>query len=783
MKRASDLVFFLSGAAALVYEAIWARLLTRALGHQASATALILAVFMAGLGLGAWLAAPAARASQRPRSLFARLELFIGAWAIASPWILRAIDPVDGFALRAGVCMAALLPPTIAMGATFPVMGRLTIQSVASSGRETGGFYGANTLGACAGALLGTGVFMPLLGLNMGLSGAALFSFAAACLALRLPALEPDRPRPAAPPKLGWDAFLIVPFCLGLSSLALEVVLTRLLVTVTGASVYAFAIVLCVFLLGIGLGSRQAMSWLARPSSGARVLALVAAAIPALALGGALVLRWQLGEPDLFASLGNRLPSGVSPLRLWLSHAVLAALALLPPAVAFGAALPACVATQMDAHRDAAPEAVLGRTYAANTLGALCGSLAAGFALLPAFGLRGAYLACLLPCLVGWAFVPRRPFGTGALLAALAAAFGAWLWIPARAARESVVLHHEAGLYEMVAVEETTEDDGRKVRSIRLNGKVEASTAPVDVRLQRLLAHIPGLLHGSARRALCIGTGTGMTAGALLDFPSIESVDVFEIEPAIPRGTRLFADWNNQLVGHPRVTFHFADGRHLLFRSNEKWDLITADPLHVWSRGSSDLYTLEYYREMARHLAPGGIASQWIGLYELSLLDVQTVVATWCAAFPHARAYLTAYDFALVGSNDPLPENLHQVELPERVRAALAPVGIHSASEIAALLVGESADLREFSAGVPPMRDERPILEFRAPLSFRTGYSIEALRWCARPEFVERLPPSAQARGREVRQLLREFLERLPQGWSAAAMRYGRELLALGPLE
>jgi spermidine synthase len=779
--RRSDLVFFLSGTAALVYETIWARLLARVLGHQASATAVILAVFMAGLGFGAWSWSERARSAARPQALFARLEAFIGVWAAASPWILAAITPVDGFGLRALVCAGALLPPTIAMGATFPVMGRLTVTARAAAGRETSGFYGANTLGAGVGVLLGAGLFMPLFGLGPGLAAASVLSFAAALLALTLEA--PGLPAAGETVLQGrgrLDPFLLVPLCLGCSSLALEVVLTRLLVTVTGASVYAFAIVLAVFLLGIGLGSRQAMTWLAQPGRGFHVAAACAAAIPILALVGALILRWHLGEADLFASLGNRLPAGAGPLKLWLSHALLAALVLLPPAVAFGVALPACVDVALERTSKAPAERVLGRVYAANTLGALLGSLGAGFFLMPAFSLRGAFHAALLPCFVALAGVPKRKFGWG--LAALLGAAGAALLLRPQPAGDDArprILHHRAGLYEMVAVEETTEADGRAVRSFRLNGKVEASTAPVDVRLQRLLGHIPGLLHGSPTRALCIGTGTGMTAGALLDLPTVESVDVFEIEPAVPDGTRWFADWNNGLVGHPKVRFHFSDGRHLLFRSDERWDLITADPLHVWSRGSSDLYTLEYYRRMASRLTPGGLASQWIGLYELSLRDVQIVVSTWCAAFPHARAYLTAYDFALIGSNEPFRTDWLEKELPPAVRAALAGAGVHSAAEVEALLVGETADLRELCAGVDPMRDARPILEFRAPLSFHAGYSVEALRWCARASFVERLPAASRPRAREVRALLLGFLDRLPAGWSAAAGWYGRELLAL----
>jgi spermidine synthase len=477
------------------------------------------------------------------------------------------------------------------------------------------------------------------------------------------------------------------------------------------------------------------------------------------------------------------MPSGTGTFRLWLSHALFAALSLMPPAVAFGMALPAAVQVAAARAPGASVETTLGRVYAANTLGSLLGALGAGFLVLPMLGLRLGFAVALVPCLLAALLVPRRP--TGRLLAGAAAAglLGLLVLRPAARAGGADLLFHTAGLYEMIAVEESIEADGTPVRSIRLNGKVEASTAAVDVRLQRLLGHIPGLLHGNVRKGLTIGTGTGMTAGSQLDLPELESLTLYEIEPKIPQGTRWFAEWNNDLLDDPRLTIVFGDGRHSLQRSEERFDLITADPLHVWSKGSSDLYTLEYYRSMAEHLAPGGYASQWIGLYELSTKDVQTVMSTWAAAFPHVAAYLTAYDLALVASNEPMTRDLSQVELPQAVARNLAPCGIHSGAELAALQVADDADFRAYCAAVPPMRDDLPILEFRAPFSFLTGYSTEVLEWCARGEFVERLPPASRERAREVRELLGDFLEALPHGLSAAGAEYGRALLSLPPLE
>jgi spermidine synthase len=776
----SDLVFFLSGAAALAYEVLWARLLSRLLGGDAEGAALVLALFMTGLGAGAVAFAARAATTRRPRAWFAGVELAVAAWAVLSPWMLSLAGAEAGLTARLGVAALAVLPASIGMGATFPLMGRLAIAERDAAGRSTAAFYGANTLGACAGALLAPALLLPWLGLQRGLAGAALLDVLAALLVWglpppRSPATEPDRgvllgPRLALPPLL-----------LGFSSLALEVIATRLLVSVTGSTVYAFAIVLAVFLLGIGLGSRQAAVSLARASAPSKVLARCAAFAPALALLGLLLLRWQLGERDLFGILANRQPAGANTWKLWASHALLAALALLPVTLAFGMALPAAVAVALQERPGSRTEDVLGGVYLANTAGALMGSLVAGFLLLPATGPRLGLALALAPALVAVPWVPRARaslLGTGLLLAA---ALGWPALAPSDQPGAAMQLALLPGRNATVSVEETVEADGARVRSLRVNGKVEATTAPVDMRLQRLLGAIPGVLHGEVRSALVIGLGTGMTAGSLLDLPTLERLDVYEIEAGIPRAARLFSRWNRGLLDDPRVRVTLADGRLELERTSRRFDLITADPLHPATRGSSDLFSLEHFRSMAAHLAPGGVASQWLPLYELSTLDVRTVLSTWTRAFPHTSAWLTAYDLALVGSNDPLPPDRLPDRLPDAVADSLGEVGVHTAAGLQALLVGRDADLRALAAGVQPMTLDRPVLELRAPFSYLSGYSTEVLGWAARPGFSATLPEACRERAEAVRTLLAQFLEDLPGGWSAAAAAYGRALLALPP--
>lgn len=793
--RKSDLVFFLSGAAALSYEVVWARLLARVLGSDASAAGIVIAVFMGGLGLGARLGARRAASVERPVRAFAALLGAIALWAALSPWILRILEPIDGTLARMLVAALALVPPTLAMGATFPLMARLSIRTRAEATSETSAFYGANTLGAAAGTLLCAFVLMPALGLSGALVASAVLDLAAAGLALAWLRDGPAAPEPARIERALWrDPLLVAALVFGLSGLAVEVLALRLLVTVTGASVYAFALVLAVFLLGIGLGARQQSERKhERPPHDGEVEATARRArdvafwcgvwAPLLVLAGLFALGIQLGEPDLFAGLSNRLPQGASALKVWLSHALFAALALLPCGIAFGMALPACAGALVARVREAQREEAIGALYAANTFGALVGSLLTSFVLMPAVGPRVALaIVAPLPLVAAFLLQPARwkPLAIGLVSTA---ALGFHVLRPAapRERVEKILVAHDA--HTSASVEELGTSPSTRVRSLRVNGKAEASTATVDVRLQYLLGHVPGLLHGGVERALVVGLGTGMTAGSLLDLPGLETLRIVEISPAVARAARCFDAWNGAVLVDPRTELVVADGRHHLATHGETWDLVTSDPVHPWTRGSSDLYTLEHFTRMRSRLAEGGVASQWLPLYELSTDDVRTIVATWCAAFEHVSAWLTAYDLVLVGSRAPLPNEraLGALPLPAQVAAHGRAIGIASGIDVAALRCADDARLRAFASTVEPMRDDRPVIEFRAPLAFLSGYSTEVLRWAIEPAALAAVEPAAAERARTFHGLVARFLDELPAGFTPASDRLGDRLLALPP--
>ncbi|QDV09489.1 Spermidine synthase [Planctomycetes bacterium Poly30] len=790
--KPSNVLFFGSGAAALVYQTVWARLLSRLLGSGASGTALVLGVFMGGMAIGAWLGGGLARRTRHPVRLFVTIEVALAVWAAFSPHLLTMIEPVGGFGARAGVAALALLGPTLLMGMTFPLMGRLTIGQSSETAAATSEFYGSNTVGAAVGALLGPFLLMPALGLSGALYAAATLELLVAVGAkLVLKAADDDvapgnEEEPQASARSIWlDPIAIAALLMGASALALEVVLTRVLVNVTGASIYAFSIVLTVFLIGIGLGSRwlepiapeEAKNRRSLRDAHARVFARAALWVPVATLAGLYLLRLRLGEGDLFSGLANRMPGGASLVTLWLGHATWAALALLGPAIFFGRALPSAIGAVAATRGPADRERVLGIVYSANTLGSLLGALGAGFVAIPLIGPRYALVAALvLPIAAALLAGARRLAQPVLYFLGGTAVFG---FLSLYVSTDGTLRTLAHGPHATVSVFDSDES-GEDVRALRVNGKVVATSGAVDLRLQRLLAAIPARLHGDVHTAIVIGMGTGMTAGTLLAEPTLTSLEVVEISAVIPEaGARPFAEWNGHLLDDPRTTVIHADGRHYLARSEKRYDLVTSDPIHPWTAGSSDLYCVEHFANMASHLAEGGIASQWLPLYQLSDEDVKTVIASWTAAFPSTSAWLTAYDLVLVGANGTLPgpDALVQTKLSPKLAAELAEAGIRSASGMAALFAADDAALRAYAGETPPMHDDRPVLEFRAPRSFLAGYSIGALRWAGRRELIADLPASSRARAAEFRDLLDTFLNELPGGWSQAAGKYGKALV------
>ncbi|MBI4881902.1 MAG: fused MFS/spermidine synthase [Planctomycetes bacterium] len=755
-------VALFSGAAALVYEIVFFRSLGLLFGAAIHAVAAVVTSFLGGLGLGAWLGGRLLHRGN-PLRIYAALELLTAAFGIASPWVFAAArafaaPPPGDSACPAGTLALSfllLLWPTLMMGATFPVLGRAVAAGLGPEGiaRRVGLLYGWNTAGAFLGTLLAAYVLLPAAGLqsaahaaaaaNLALAGAALW------LSSRRAGLAPGAAAQAAaggaqPLPRQRNPLILCVLLTGCASIALQVLGTRLLITLLGASVFAFASVLAVFLLGIALGGAAGGGRLAR---GGRPLFSLAACCVALAgaVGlGFLLLRLRLGAEDPLLggrNLGH--PDEACGLLGFLATSgAMAALAFLPATLLSGAILPA--AARACGSAPGSLSRGLGALYAANTAGSVLGSLGAAFLLLPRLGLRMSLLvvACValaaaLPAL--FAARQAREHVSAPLLAviflAAAALVGAGLRpgaAPGRADGLTGIFYAESPASSVKVFQLREASEPEPVRCLFVNGKPVATSLFMDRRLQLLLGFIPTLAHPEPRRILSIGLGTGMSSGALA-MSGAESVEIVELSRAVLDACPIFDQWTGRVLERQNVRAYVDDGRAFLQRSSGRYDLISADPIHPWVAGSAYLFTVEYYTLAREHLAHGGLMSQWIPLYELTTADIAGILATFCSVFPEVSAWVTGYDMVLLGGAEPLAIDADRVQLAlsrEPTRACLADVGVFRPHDLLACFFAGTDTLRALARRAPALiTDDYPWIEFTSPLSaFQSGYATEVFR-------------------------------------------------------
>ena len=728
------LLFVLSGASALVYQVTWLRNLSLVFGASFEATSIVLAAFMAGLSAGGYALARRAERARRPLLLYGLLELGIAAFALAVPALLRGLDAAyvraalasDGVtpglnALRVGMALAILFVPTFLMGGTLPVLTRGFVERLGDFGPRLAWLYGLNTLGAVIGAVAAGFALIPALGVWHTQLLAVALNVAigvAACAAGRLGAEMPPVAGGAA--SAAGDAAATSPaerralqlafagtaLC-GFCALALEVMWTRGISMAVGATTYSFTVMLAAFLTGIWLGS-----WLhaALPLPRFGPAAKQALVLCALGVASALASFWIPRLPQLAVDLNVEL-YGLAP-RIRSGTALLLGFAvMLPPCVLMGMAFP--LAGEARARLGQGFGRSAGDVLALNTLGSIAGSLAAGFVLIPALGLqRGMLLVaalyaaygCLLLGALARDTAPRR-LATRALAGAgaLAALLSPW-WVPSwdrslMGAFQNDQLHYwvdtsgAADLPERMAgwsVLYYREGRGSTVsvvdqgwnRTLIVNGKAEASDDPIDGHIQLMLGHVPVLAHPDPKRAFVLGMGTGITLGAVAAHPGLERIVLAEIEPAVLGARPFLAASNGDPLGDPRVHVAIQDGRNYLKTTPERFDLITADPIHPWTSGSVYLYTREYYEIAAAHLAPGGVMCQWLPITGISGENVRSVVASFADVFPHTSLWQTSHDVLVIGSFEPVAMDWSGLvaRLAEpRVAAQLAPLGLDDA--------------------------------------------------------------------------------------------------------
>jgi len=762
------LIFLVSGAFALVYEITWARMLSREFGSDAVAIAIVVAVFMLGLGLGARIAGQIGDGLRRPLATYGRIEILLSLYVMASPWLIGSFSSVlmltgdaalhSPWALntfRTLLGMIALLPPTLLMGATLPILARFVADVARRVPAGILTLYALNVIGAVVGCLAAGFLLLPVLGMTQ-----LLVLVASANLMLGLSALllsrwygeddgRPPRYEPvtaADPVPAGTNLVLAVGLT-GAASMLCQIAWTRSVILVVGGSAYAFAAVLAVFLAGLGIGALLVSLLTRFVDRRARDMFMICAMLSAAAIiGSTFVLP---GMPGLFLEHFSPEQAG-SRAGLMIFQLLIAGVLVFVPAMFMGMLFPLGLRIALgDGDR---PAMDTGRLYLSNTAGCVIGALLAGLVLIPTAGVLATLLIAvgLIACCVLLVQAEvRGQLAQAALGLVLALGYGAGWYVtpawdaqlmasgiseyvrnyrsvdaaelPSEVARRTELLYYKDGLTATVTVTRDRLSPNRDLY-ISTNGKIDGSSH-FDMPTQKLSAHLPLLLHEAPRDVAVLGLGTGVTAGSATLHDMVERVDVMEIEPAMVEGARLFSEYNHDVLDSDKTRTLVTDGRLHLLRSVGRYDVITSEPSNPWIAGVASLFTEEFYTIGKRALREGGVFAQWLQIYNMDAEDIQSVIATFQSVFPHTYVAMTLVDtdLLLLGSSGPLQLDPDRIAARMQQRAVASDLadprlGIETVEQLFARIWIAPREVELFTDSASLHRDDHPFLMYRAPL-------------------------------------------------------------------
>ena len=774
-------LFIGSGCAALIYEIVWFQLLQLVIGSSSISLGILLGTFMGGMCLGSLLFARAVSSRQHPLRVYASLEAGIGVLGLLilfgmplvgglyTAWAGEGLVSVFVRAIVAGVC---LLPPTILMGATLPAISRW-VKATPEGVAWLGFFYGGNIVGGVAGSLAAGFYLLRVYDVNVATFVAVAINaiVAGAAYIVGGKAQYDDEPvaqafRPAnatdrSPTGLRYrSASVYVTIALsGFTALASEVVWTRLLSLHFGATVYTFALILSVFLVGLGIGSTVASMVARDPDAARRALGWC----QLLLCGAVAWAAYQLTESLTYWPINPSIST--SPWYTFQLDMVRCLWVVLPAAILWGASFPLALAAVATTEVDAARLA--GAVYAANTVGAIFGSLVTSFLVIPWIGSSHAEQVIIIASALSSLLMlepalsarnselgtqnaepgTRNPKpatraawslgGTVVLAVAMVSAgflarsvhelpglLVAYGRYAATRVGQADIIYVGEGLNATVAVSELPNG----VRNYHNAGKVQASSEPQDMRLQRMLGHMTTLIPRQTKKVLVIGCGAGVTAGAVSVDPAVEHETIAEIEPLVPRVvSTYFSEHNFDVVRNPKVHVRIDDARHFVETTNEKFDAITSDPLDPWVKGAAMLYTQEFFEMAKHHLNPGGVMTLFVQLYESNEEAVKSEIATFLDAFPNGVVWGNTsegkgYDLVLLGPVDPITIDVDAIDARLKepqyapVARSLREIGMTSAVDLFSTYAGRKADLAPWLRDAQINHDKNLRLQYLAGL-------------------------------------------------------------------
>ena len=738
-----QLLFFASGVSGLFYEIVWSRQLATLFGVSAFALSAVLSAYFIGMAVGALFLGAVADRLRRPLAAYGMLEIATSVLAVAITLVLPQLDhlAVPWFAalegrfllqslLRVALALAVLLPPTLLLGATLPVLARGVATRETVLGETIARLYAVNTAGAVCGALVAGFWLVPLLGLRAtACVGGAIGIGVGACALSFGERLAPSPPPPSAEHAVRGDRVVLAAFALsGLFALALEVVLTRILIQYMNSTTRVFTAILAVFLAGIALGSALASRFSDRHASSARWW--LAATEIAIGLAAAFAFpAFRFAMPAICGLLGSGTAAPGATSMTW--FALLASSAAFGgPTLLLGATFPLAVRAYLGSVD--AVGARLGRLYAANTAGGVLGSFAAGFALIPWLGSDRTLQLLALGFVATGALLllgsrerlggRRAPLWVSAVLCAALllgrAPDAAQEYAPARISAERV-LHVSEDYYGTIAVVERR--DGSKLyRQLMINGDFMSGTSDYAQRYMRLSAHLPVMFaERPVRSGLVICFGAGISIDALAQHPEIDDLTVVELSPDVLASATWFAHVNRDVLHNPRVKAVQADGRnYLLTHTDKRFDLITLEPPPPPSAGAANLYSRDFYRLARERLSPGGVMAQWMPLATQQPETTVALLRAFAESFPEVAVFWTETLEALaIGSDRPLVLRVDRVREAlsnPQVGADLRSIGIQDPYDVLADFLFDQHAMWDLVSSQPPVTDDHPLVEYRS---------------------------------------------------------------------
>lgn len=764
--------FFLSGAASLIFQVVWIRLLTHVFGSSTLAVATVWSVFMGGLALGSALGGRMVdRMKRDPLFAYAFCEVGIAVCAFVIPIVLLGYPRANAWlwsafgdstpllvTVRFVLCSIILLPPTVLMGATLPILSRRVVDKSAELkrlGAKVGGLYAVNTFGAVVGVFAAGFWLLEALGLrklNLLAIGMALVVPVLIGVALRVGRV----PRWSPPTTLALDTggddvplttdarWVLILFALsGAVAMNLEVLYFRAMALVLGSSTQSFTLVLVVFLFGLGAGA----ALLGRPISRARDpigwLSLVFVAVGA----SVLYLVASIDHlPDIYIDLAAR-SDVTTPAGLWIR--LIIAGVTFPTGLTLGAIMPMAVKIYGGTVDRVGND--VGTLYAANTLGAVLGSLAGGFLVLPLIGLRaGLLVSSAIYLVTGAVLAIRSPMALRR--------WASWTIAPTLLLFLMFLPDWDAdkltsGPFRLGLSEDTRSDirnadlvyyrDGlistitvRKFSTgyvLYNNGKPDASSH-VDRTIQIQLGAVPALLHpGTDLDALVIGYGSGMTVGAITQASHISAIDAVDIEASVfDAADKFFAPYSHAPGKNPKVARIVADGRNLLAAGGDTYDIIVSEPPNPWVSGVANLFTTEFYDLVLSRLAHGGIFCQWVQLYDFTPETIKLVYRTVKSKFPYCVVLRPrGGDSMIIASREPLRFHLRELERRFRdstLSAEMLRAELQSPYDLLARVLLAPDEIDAFTGNGSIATDDNALLEFAAQRDFLSGGNMAARR-------------------------------------------------------